>query len=227
MFNNIWLYRNLPKPPDNFDEEFFNWLREVGKQLDVIFFDNTPMPSKNFEQLKRTLGNPHGELEYFYSRCTPWGPKRAGLEIWNSQSQLIYQQTRENLLSRGGLASADIESALAVAPPLWPINLSPNASAIAFADGLGRLVILNGNIGENMGGPLAMGLRNFIIMTVIGEIVWEEKNYQTYDAVSGDAMVRAAGLWPYDNPPHHPVIDAWEATQLSGYRRKMSSVTSE
>lgn len=135
MFNNIWLHRNLPKPPDNFNEEFFNWRWEVGKQLDLIFFDNTPMLPKDFEQLKRPLGNPHADLEYFYSKCTPWGPKRTGLEIWNNQSQLIYQQTRENLLSRGKLASADIESALAVAPPLWPVNLSPNASAIAFSDG--------------------------------------------------------------------------------------------
>lgn len=225
MFNNIWLHRNLSKPPDNFAEEFFVWLGEVGKQLDVIFFDHSPMPPKDFEQLKRNLGNPHADLEYFYSKCTPWGPQRAGLEIWHDQSQRIYQQTRENLLSRGKFASADIESALAVAPPLWPINLSPNASAVAFSDGLGRLAILNSNAGENLGCPLAMGLRNFIIMTVIGEIMWEEKNYSTYDAVLNDAMVRAAGLWPYDNPPHHPVIDAWEVVQTSGYRRKIDALT--
>lgn len=225
MFNNIWLHRNLLKPPDNFNEEFFVWLREVGKQLDVIFFDHSPMPPKDFEQLKRSLGNPHADIGYFYSKCTPWGQQRAGLEIWHDQSQLIYQQTRENLLSRGKLASVDIESALAVASPLWPINLSPNVSAVAFSDGLGRLAILNGNAGENLGCPLAMGLRNFIIMTVIGEVMWEEKNYSTYDAVLNDAMVRAAGLWPYDNPPHHPVIDAWEAAQVSGYRKKMDSLT--
>jgi len=89
MFNNIWLHRKLPKPPNNFDAEFFNWLWEVGKQLDVIFFDHTPMPSKDFEQLKRTLGNPHAELEYFYSKCTPWGPKRAGLEIWDWEATQV------------------------------------------------------------------------------------------------------------------------------------------
>jgi hypothetical protein len=227
MFNDIWLHRKLPKPPGNFDHEFFNWLEEVGKQLEVRFFDNTPMPLKDFEQLKLAFGNPHAELECFYSKCTPWGSPKAGIEIWNQHNQLIYQHTRQKLLSRGELASADIESALAVAPALWPINLSQNASAVAFSDSQGRLAILNGNIGENLGCPLAMGLRNFMIMTVIGEIIWEEKNYQTYADVLDDVMVRAAGLWPYDNPPCHPVIDAWETTKLSGHQRKMSLITSQ
>jgi len=222
MFNNIWLHRKFPKPPSNFNDEFYNWLQEIEKQLDITFFDHSPMPPKDFAELKRTLGNPHVELEYFYLKFTPWGSQKLGLEIWNDHHQLIYQHTRERLLSRGELASADIESALAIAPSLWPINLSANASAVAFSDSQGRLAILNGNIGENLGCPLAMGLRNYIIMTVIGEIMWEEKNYPTYNAVLSDAMVKAAGLWSYDNPPCHPVIDAWESTKLFDYRRKMS-----
>jgi len=227
MFNDIWLHRKLPKPPLNFDDEFFNWLEEVGKQLNVMFFDNTPLSSKDLEELKNALGKPHAEVEYFYSKCTPWGAQKDGLETWTNHVQLISQYARKKLLAGGDLASTDIDSALAVAPPLWPINLSSNASVTAFADGQGNLVILNGNIGENLGCPLAMGLRNYIIMVVIGEIIWEGNNYQTYDAVLNDVMVRVAGRWPYDNPPSHPVIDAWEIAKLPDYRRHISPMSNK
>jgi hypothetical protein len=220
MLNNIWLFHKLPPPPSSFDEEFFCWLREAGARLEVTFFDDTPIRTTDFEELKRALGNPHSDLEYFYSKCTPWGSMRAGVEIWNRHLQRIHQHTRQTLLSRGDLSSGDVESTLAVAPSLWPVNLSPNVTAVAFSDSQGRLAILNGNINSNLGRPLALGLRNFIIMTVTGEIIWEEKNYQSYAAVLNDETVRAAGLWPDDDPPCHPVIDAFESRNLSTLEKK-------
>jgi len=222
MLNNVWLRRKLPPPPINFDDEFFRWLWEVGVLLDLTFFDNTPMLSTDFEALKHILGNPHPELEYFYSKCTPWGALRAGVEIWDRHLQRLHQHTRQTLSSRDDLSSGDIESALAVSPSLWPVNLSADATAVAFSDSQGRLAILNGNSGEDLGRPLALGLRNFIMMTVIGEIIWEEKNYQTYAAVLDDETVRAAGLWPDDDPPCHPVIDAFESLNLSTFEKKLS-----
>jgi hypothetical protein len=156
------------------------------------------------------LGHPNEELDYFYSKCTPWGPMRDGVEIWNNHLTLIHHQTKKNLLAHSNLSSGDIESTLSVSPPLWPVHLSQNATAVAFSDSQGRLAILNGNIGQNLGCPLALGLRNFIIMAVIGEMIWEEKNYQTYQAVLEDEVVRTAGLWPHDNQPYHPMIEAWE-----------------
>jgi hypothetical protein len=222
MKSNIWLRRKLPTPPANFDDAFWSWLREISEQLDITFFDDTPLLSTDLEELRRSQGNSHPELEYFYSKCTPWGAQREGIEIWNGHLALMYQHTKENLLAHGKLSSGDIESAFAVSPSLWPINLSQNATAFAFSDSQGRLAILNGNIGQDLGCPLALGLRNFIIMTAIAEIIWEEKNYQTYDAVLHDPAVRAAGLWPHDNPPCHPLIDAYEVTRLSVNRKKLS-----
>jgi hypothetical protein len=110
MLSDIWLRRKLPKPPANFDEEFWGWLWNVGKQLDLTLFDDTPMPAAEIEELKHALGDPPAELEYFYSKCTPWGAMRAGGEIWNRHLQLIYQHTRQTLLSRGDFSSGYIES---------------------------------------------------------------------------------------------------------------------
>jgi hypothetical protein len=223
MFDDIWFKHGLPKPPGDFDEKFWAWLWETGKQLNVSLFDYTPIRATDLDELKRTLGNPHPELECFYSKCTPWGSMQAGIEIWNRHLQRIHQYARQTLLSRGDLSSGDIASALAVSPSLWPVNLSPNAAAVAFSDSQGRLAILNGNIDPNLGRPLALGLRNFMIMTVIAEIVWEEKNYQSYKAVLDDETVRAAGLWPDHEAPSHPLIEAFEALKFAAHERKLGS----
>jgi hypothetical protein len=55
MMSNIWFQRGLPTPPHNFDDTFFDWLWKVGRQLDVTFFDTSPVPSTDFDELKRTL----------------------------------------------------------------------------------------------------------------------------------------------------------------------------
>src|SRR5437762_3566840 len=84
------------------------------------------------------------------------------------------------------------------------LDVRQAANAAAFADERGQLAIINANIGLDLGCPLALGLRNYIVMTVVGEIAWEQKPYPSYNEVLADEIVRAAGGWPQDDPPHHP-----------------------
>jgi hypothetical protein len=111
---------------------------------------------------------------------------------------------------------AELLQALRSAPSLWPVYVSQKSNVAAFVDHRQRLGIIGVNIGVNLGRPLAVGLRAYVILTVVAEMVWEQENYATYDRVLDDERVRTAGEWDPSDPPRHPLIALYE--QLRAFR---------
>jgi hypothetical protein len=178
----------------------------MGERLDVMFFDDHPVPSPDVETLVSRLGTIHPDPEYYYSQCTPWGIQRDGVDNWTQYLEFALQYAAKNdRLAHGDRMDNDLVDALSKAPPLWPVHVSQAANVGAFADERGRLAIINANIGLYLGCLLTLGIRNYVIMTVVREIVWEQKPYPSYDEVLTDESTRAAGGGPQDDPPHYPL----------------------
>jgi hypothetical protein len=216
MIDDLFHKRQLPAPPPGFHTTFWDWVWEMGERLDVRFFDDHPVPSRDVEALISRLGTIHPDLEYYYSQCTPWGIQRDGVGNWTGHLEIARRcAVKNDRLAGTDQTEKNVLDLLSQAPPLWPVHVSQAANAAAFAADQGRLAIVNANIGLDLGCPLALGLRNYIMMTVVGEIVWEEKNYPSYNEVLTDELTREAGAWPSDDPPQHPLIDIYEKLAAS------------
>jgi hypothetical protein len=212
MNTDILQRRHLPSPPPGFGEAFWNWLRVASRELDVALFDDHPMPAEDLDALEQQLGLAPRELTEFYSQSTPWGDQRPGPQIWKGHLELVRERAIANYaLAQDPRPVEELRALLAAAPPLWPVYVSQKANIAAFTDQRGRVGVINVGIGANLGSPLASSVRNFVVMTVVGEAVWEEKNYRTYDEVLLDEAVGAAGAWWSTDRPEHPLIALYEA----------------
>ena len=210
MLEEIWERNTLPLPPANTDDHLFKWLRLVQDKQDIALVDFTPLPHEDLERLKHSLGIPPEELLLFYSYVTPWWNMANGFNIWKEHMEIAYNQFREAALRKREFEIEEIDQLIMNSPVIWPVSVSKEATIVVFEDALGRLAVIEGNIGSTLGRPLALGLRNYIIMTVVADIRWDERNYESYQKVLQDPIVSKAGKWPEKNPPSHFLIDAYE-----------------
>lgn len=210
MIKDIWERNALPSPPANLDADLFEWLRLAQSRQDVSFVDFTPLPQDDIERLKRSLGEPPEELLVFYHYVTPWWDMRNGFDVWDEHMKIAFNQFKRAAVKKEEYDTDELDQIIADSPPIWPVSLSKEATVLAFSDDMGRLAIMGGNIGAGLGHPLAVGLRNYIVMMVVADIRWDERNYPSYEHVLRDSIVRQAGKWPEDSPPRHFLIDAYE-----------------
>ncbi|MBI1926573.1 hypothetical protein HYR99_20310 [Candidatus Poribacteria bacterium] len=210
MLKEIWERNALPLLPMNVEHDLFDWLRLAQNKLDISFVDFTPLPDEDLEKLKRSLGVPPKELSLFYNYVTPWWNMRNGFDVWKEHTERAFDRFRKFVLKKE-YKMDELEPLILNSPAIWPVVLSQKATAIAFVDDWGRLAVIEGNIGSTLGRPLAVGLRNYIVMIVVAEIQFEEKDYQSYEQVLRDPLVKQAGKWPADNPPSHFLIEAYES----------------
>jgi hypothetical protein len=207
----IFAARTVPVPPEGFGEAFWNCVWGVGPDLEVTLFDDHPVSAQDVQALTNYLGVLPDELKTFYEQCTPWSAQREGPEIWREHLVLMQQcAIRNNALAHDTRSDVEVVEELRAAPALWPVHVSQRANVAAFVDQRGRLGIVHANIGVNLGRPLALGLRNYVIKTVVGEIVWEQKNYSDYESVLDDEIVVAAGEWPDVDAPEHPMVRIYQ-----------------
>ena len=211
IIGDLFQERGLALPPEGLGEPFWAWVWQVSQELDVQFFDDHPMAAADLRSLVSLFGPIPPDLEAYYTHTTPWGDQLNGVEIWTEHLEIARACVIRNVaLTQAPWTAEGVMEALEGAPPLWPVHLSQKANVGAFSNGRGRISVINANIGLYLGCPLAVGLRNYVLMAVTAEIVWEQKHFQSYNEALEDGTVRAAGGWPKLEPPRHPLIDVYE-----------------
>lgn len=205
---------DLSPPPQAVGDDLLLWVRKAEEELDVRILDDVPMNVEDLGRLRHLAGSLPDDLEWLYSFATPWTLGSTGLETWREHMEIAKRYLYKAAGSRGAPDKDELQKRLENDPFLLPVNLSRNGTMFAFTDAQKRLAIIDGNIGPNLGRPMAIGMRNYLIMLVVADILWCDKGYQTFTESSNDPLSREAGCWPADDPPQHIFVEAYEEGYL-------------
>lgn len=201
---------DLTQPPLRLDDNLLRWVREAEDVLDFVLIDEVPLSSADLERLRKDGRFIPEELAWYYQHVTPWVRMGNGCDVWFEHMDIAHERLREASRRRESCNATELEKHITGDPMLFPVNLSHKATAIAFQDSQQRLVVFEGNIGPNLGRPMAIGLRNYLVQQVVVEIVWCDEDYKTYAETLDDPLVREAGGWPKENCPTHIFIETYQ-----------------
>ena len=214
IIRNLLNKNNLEIPPSVLNEELYNWLEAAGEKQNVRFVSDTPMPQKDFQRLKSQLGEVPSELAYYYARSTPWAGG-IGIDDYFEAANRIEAECI-SIFKRNRISEEEASLQIREGSTLWPVYISVKGSAaLSFSDSTGRLCVVEGAIhgGHGFGTPFSIGLRNFLVMSVIADLFWfETEDEISYKESLLHPMILSIGEWPTDESPVHYMIDCFNLT---------------
>lgn len=201
MWNKI-----LQEAPDEFDQQFLLWLRELEKRLLVKIADWHPSPAEQIQWYAEIVSQhiPR-DLKTYYDDAYPFDLWRDGWRKWNQRREEYQIAWTRSLVDRLGIVPNEARVLVSNCPPLWPIDcLGKRHDVVGFIWKNDTLAVIELDLqAGGRGKPVAIGLRNYFLSRIAIELLAEDIIEVDFDELAQHPTVLRFSGWPKKSSPEH------------------------
>jgi hypothetical protein len=207
----------MQEAPNEFNQQFLMWLRELEQRLLVKLADWHPSPVEQVQEYAGII-NQHvpRDLEIYYASAYPFGLLRDGWRKWKQRREEYQVAWMYSLVNMLGIELNEAEVLVSTSPVLWPIDcLGEKRDVAGFVQKNGELAVIELDLqAGGKGKPIASGLRNYFLVCIALELLAEDLVEVNFDELAQHPTVFQISGWPKESSPEHIALTVNQSLAL-------------